>query len=76
MTTAHVIQVMILICSSAVAFLLGSKSPRVRRWGFIAGLVGQPFWFATACMNGQWAIFVLAFWYTFCHARGWWNLRK
>lgn len=61
MTLPNFIQVMILVCSSTVAFLVGSKSQRVRRIGFLVGLVGQPFWLATSWMNGQWAIIGLTF---------------
>lgn len=74
--TANVIQAVILICSSIVAFTMGSRSARVRRFGFGVGLVAQPFWMATSWMNGQWAIFLLSIWFGFCHARGLWNLRE
>lgn len=72
--TANFVQVMILVCSSTVAFLVGSKKAKVRRVGFVVGLIGQPFWLATAWTHGQWAIFALCFWYAFCYARGIWNI--
>lgn len=70
------VQLMIFACSGTVAFCVGSKSNRVRRIGFVAGLIGQPFWFWTAWANGQWAIFMLSFWYAFCYCRGILNLRR
>lgn len=65
-----IIQTCILICSAMVAFLVSSKKAHVRKIGFIFGLCGQPFWFWTSINHGQWAITILAVWYTICHARG------
>jgi hypothetical protein len=49
-----------------------SQDPRehVRRWGCIAGLCAQPFWFYTTYINGQWGIFGLSFFYTFAWLKG------
>lgn len=33
---------------------------RKNKWGFVAGLVSQPFWFATTIINRQWGIFALS----------------
>lgn len=42
MTRANFIQVMLLICSSAVAYFLGSKSEKVRRAGFVVAELIKP----------------------------------
>lgn len=69
----ELVQCGILVCSGMTALLVGSTKTRTRQTGFIFGLCGQPFWFYTAFTNDQWAIVLLAFWYSFCHARGIWN---
>ena len=48
------------------AMLLGSGS----RWGFIIGLVTQPFWFYTSFRHRQWGIFIASIFYTFGWAMG------
>ncbi|MCK4626034.1 MAG: hypothetical protein KAV00_12030 [Phycisphaerae bacterium] len=52
---------------SAIWLLSGDKS--YGKWGFLLGLLGQPFWFWTAATHRQWGVFVLATAYTFawCH---------
>jgi hypothetical protein len=72
---AHFVQGGILVCSGTVALLAGSTEARARRIGFVFGLCGQPFWFYTAYQHCQWAIMLLACWFTFCHWRGFWNNR-
>lgn len=60
-------QIMIFLCSGGSIFFLAGKRPI---FGFILGLIGQPFWFYTAWKNQQIAILLLAFWYTINHIRG------
>jgi hypothetical protein len=43
--------------------LLSCRGPHIRRWGYIAGILSQPFWFWTAWVNGQWGIFILSIFY-------------
>jgi hypothetical protein len=64
------VQIAILICSSSVAFLVGSKKATVRKTAFVIGLCGQPFWFYTSFIHKQWAIVLLSGWYAFCYIRG------
>lgn len=37
---------------------------RKNKWGFIAGLVSQPFWFITSYIHKEWSIFILSFAYS------------
>jgi len=37
---------------------------RGNRWGFVVGLVQQPFWYITTYLNQQWGIFFLSIVYT------------
>lgn len=34
------------------------------KWGFVFGVIAQPFWFITAYVNEQWGVFALCFVYT------------
>ncbi len=42
-------------------FLIAIKN----KWGFVIGLLSQPFWFMTAWINDQWAVFLLSIIYMF-----------
>jgi len=48
-------------------FFLGITSvvlvARKNKWGFVAGLLAQPFWFYTSYVNEQWGIFLASFAY-------------
>jgi len=33
---------------------------RKNKWGFVLGLLSQPFWFVTSYLNKQWGVFVLS----------------
>ncbi len=35
------------------------------KWGFVFGLLSQPFWFITSFINKQWGVFFLSIVYTF-----------
>ena len=37
---------------------------RKNKWGFVFGLLSQPFWFITSFINKQWGIFFLSIVYT------------
>jgi hypothetical protein len=58
------VQTCILVFSAAAIFLVSCKERRHRRWGFICGLVSQPFWFYTTWKHWQWGAFLLSCWYT------------
>ena len=34
------------------------------KWGFVLGLLSQPFWFITSFINEQWGVFFLSMVYT------------
>jgi hypothetical protein len=44
-----------------------------RRWGYILGLLGQPFWFWETISREQWVIAALCCAYTYSWAQGIWN---
>jgi nicotinamide riboside transporter PnuC len=35
------------------------------KWGFVFGLLSQPFWFITSFVNKQWGVFFVSIIYTF-----------
>jgi 8-oxo-dGTP diphosphatase len=40
------------------------KRRKVKRWGFLASLLNQPFWWITTYLNKQWGIMLLCAWHT------------
>ncbi len=40
------------------------------KWGFVLGLLSQPFWFITSFVHGQWGVFFLSIGYTLSWAYG------
>lgn len=44
-----------------VAIVLVAKK---NKWGFVFGLLSQPFWYITAYINGQWGVFLISLCYT------------
>ena len=46
------------------------SSLRHHKWGFISGIIGQPFWIYMCVTTGQYGLLLLSLWYTGCHIRG------
>jgi nicotinamide riboside transporter PnuC len=40
------------------------------KWGFVFGLISQPFWFITSFINKQWGVFFVSIIYTCSWAYG------
>jgi nicotinamide riboside transporter PnuC len=53
--------------SQIAIFILGSLAiilvARKNKWGFVIGLISQPFWFITSYNSKQWGIFFVSFIY-------------
>ena len=43
---------------------------RKNKWGFVLGLVSQPFWYITSYVNHQWGVFFLNIAYTLSWSYG------
>ena len=43
---------------------------RKNKWGFVFGLVSQPFWYITSFLNKQWGIFFLNLAYSLSYLYG------
>lgn len=55
------------------AIWLVSRKEQWRRWGFIVGMLSQPFWYISAYLADQWGILLLSTWYTYAWMQGIWN---
>jgi hypothetical protein len=71
MINSDIAQIGILAFSLPAAWIV-SRPETWRRWAFILGFLGQPFWFITVTANGQWGILILCIWYTYCWGQGIW----
>jgi len=63
-------QIAILILGVGSVLLVGLKNPKIARWGYLAGLCSQPFWFYTTINNHQWGIVIAAIFYTISWGNG------
>jgi len=63
-------QVGLAVFTIVAIYLSASSDPRWRMTAGIVGLCGEPFWIATAFMNQQWGIGIVAVFISF----GWWRL--
>lgn len=64
-------QIGIFVFGTSAIFLVSKKN----KWGFILGMISQPFWYVTAYMNDQWGIFFMNIAYTISWGIGiyeWW----
>lgn len=67
-----VIQVAILVLSGSSIWFIGRKE-EWRKWGYLLGLISQPFWLYSTYTGEQWGIFALGIWYTYAWLQGIWN---
>lgn len=63
----------ILLFSVAGMWLMNDHRPKVRRWGPIFGLCGQPFWMYSTYANHLWGMFAITFLFTAMNLRGIYN---
>lgn len=66
-------QIGIFIFGVSAILLIGLKDEKLRKWGFVCGLLSQPFWFYTTWKAGQWGIFAMSFVYAYSWANGFRN---
>ena len=59
-----VAQVGVLLYGLPALYLVGFKEHNTRRWAYILGILGQPFWFITTIGYNQWGLLILVFFYT------------
>jgi hypothetical protein len=66
MTLDTISQIAISILSVTAIALVARKN----KWGFVVGLVSQPFWLWTSYVNKQWGVFLVSIIYVFSWAYG------
>ena len=59
-------QLGIAITGAAAITLVAKRN----KWGFVLGLVSQPFWFITSFLNQQWGVFFVSIVFTLSWAFG------
>lgn len=69
----YFIQIAITLTGVVAIWLSLCKTDRVRRWGPVFGLCGQPFWFALFIHDKRWLMLSICCLYTFTWARGLYN---
>ncbi|MEI6499255.1 MAG: nicotinamide mononucleotide transporter [bacterium] len=55
-----IVQIFLGIFGISATFLIARKN----KWGFVIGLLAQPFWFITSYTHDQWGIFAISIAYT------------
>lgn len=63
-------QLMIALTGVVAAWVNQDPRGHVRRWACIVGLIGQPFWFYSTIVAGQWGTFAVTVGYTAAYVRG------
>lgn len=58
------LQVAIAALSIAAAYMVASTDPQLQRWGFVVGLVSQPFWILAAVRAHHYGVVLVAIFYT------------
>lgn len=66
-------QAAIFIFGMSAIWLANDPRPTWRRWGCVAGLIAQPFWYYETWTHQQWGIFASSFFYTYSWGRGFWH---
>lgn len=61
-------QIMLFISGGAIWFM--TRKEHWKRWGYIIGICGQPFWLYTSINSKQWGIIILTIFYTYSFAQG------
>jgi len=64
------IQLIIVLSGAITIAFLSTKQIQIRRWGFIIGLLFQPFWLYANYTAQQWGMFILSIWYLICFIEG------
>ena len=61
-------QFLLAVLGGLSVWLVACKG-KIKKWGYVLGLVSAPLWLHTSFIHKQWGIFVLSIWYAI--AWGW-----
>jgi hypothetical protein len=64
------LQIIIVVSSCAAIALLAQANSRLRFWGYLIGLLGQPAWLVVAERTEAWGILLVASWWSAWYAWG------
>ena len=67
-----IIQFFILFFSAAAIWFVGRKESW-SRWGYIFGIISQPFWLYATFMDQQWGMFTLSLVFSYSWSQGIYN---
>jgi len=56
-----IVQGMIMFGGCLNYVFFASEHGRIRRWGYVVGLSGEPFWLYESWTKGQWGIVIVTF---------------
>lgn len=56
-------QIAIVLLGGAAIYFLASPDALVRRWGYLSGLLSEPFWIYAAITDKQWGVLMMALWW-------------
>jgi hypothetical protein len=65
-------QIGIMIFGASAIWFVGRKE-HWRRWGYILGMCGQPFWIYTSIKNEQYGVLVMTLFYLYSWGTGVYN---
>ncbi len=65
-------QICVMIFGASAIWLVGRKEDW-RRWGYIFGLCGQPFWIYSFITNQQYGMLIMTIFYTYSWSMGIYN---
>jgi hypothetical protein len=68
-TLDMICQIMIFACGGGGIYMI-SRGDRFSKWGFVACMMAQPFWLASAWMSRSWGIFAVSAVYTLSYLNG------
>lgn len=63
----------IMFFGALAIYLVGKKNSKYQKWGYVLGLMGQPFWFWVTIENEQWGILIMTIFYTYSWVNGIYN---
>lgn len=73
MDILYVISQIGIVVFGATAIFLVARKDKWQRYGYLFGLIGQPFWFIAVIHGEQWGMFTLCLFYTYSWVIGFKN---
>jgi len=68
----NISQAMIFLFGASAVWFVGRKE-EWRKWGYVCGLLSQPFWFFITIVKGEWFLFSLCLIYAYSWGQGFYN---